>query len=555
MTKQSIKYFRNSQLIIYPSAMADLIDSSTVKLPFEECGDSILQYDKSLNEIFLEEVTSYTVETIDETPFKKDDFKSIGTYVSKSTGLLKFVNYLGAATFKGLKLNIISQKLSEEAVQTVISDIQNSYLDLVYDFHNPTTLKTRNTKRNQVRIEYHKLKLILSMLEHKRPEKNIYKIIERILNNSYQSYYKQERSVTIHDSIPFGNLDISSMVSGRNDYYPIQPTQIQNSKLVNSFYRHTGRRILPVYFTLNETLDTFDNHENRFIKYFLTLLIHSLKKLQQMITHKGIFGYNKTLIQSIQQHVKKLNHIVTSAFFREISPLTMIPFQSQVLNKREGYSELFHHYIILSTQQELVFDDEIDNLIDSKRFDKLYELWCFFKVVEAFKQINHGLYEKHITFTVNRERILFNEKNDNCYFTFVNFAGLNLNIKVHFQKYFIGGRDTYTLDYDPDITIEVFKNNSLSARVFFDAKYRVDFDKNEVGRFKAEDINKMHAYIDAICNSKGAYILYPGDIEKLFRVNPIDVLPGVGALCLKPNDNGDKLNLIKFINDIIDELK
>lgn len=541
-------------MIIYPSAYADSIDISNLTKPFDDCEDAILQYDESLNELFLEEVTSYTVESIDNSPFEKNDFKSIGTYVSKGTGVLKYINYLGATTFKGLKLNIISQKLSEEAVQTVISDIQKSYLDLVYDFHNPTALKTRNTKRNQVRIEYHKLKLILSMLEHKRPEKNIYNIIDRIINNPYISYYKQERSVTVHDAFSFGDLDMSSMVSGRNEYYLLQPAQLPNSQLVRSFQRHTGKRILPVHYTLNETVDTLDNHENRFIKYFLTLLINYLKKLEKMITLKGIFGYNKSLIQSIQLHVKKLSHIVTSAFFREISPLTMIPYQSQVLNKREGYREIFHHFIIISTQQELVFDDEIDNLIDSKRIDKLYELWCFFKVVEAFKQINNGLYEENITFTVNNQRILFNEKSDNCYFTFINFAGLNIDVKVHFQKCF-SGSDTYTLEYDPDITVEVFKNGSLNAHVYFDAKYRVDFDKNEVGKFKADDINKMHAYIDSIFFSKGAYILYPGDINKIFRVKQKNLLPSIGAICLKPKDSLDSSNLIDIINEIINDLK
>lgn len=556
MTKQFIKYFKNNHVIIYPSEFVELIDIAKAKNKFEICENSSIQYDESTDELFLQEVTSYTVEVVDSTPFIRSDFKSIGTYVSRNTGLLRYINYLGIASFRGLKLNIISQKISEDATQTVISDIQKSYLDLIYDFHNPTQLKTRNTKRNQVRVEYHKLKLILSMLEHKRPEKNIYKIIERILNNPYQSYYKQERSATVHDSFSFADIDISSMVSGRNEYFSISPTQLQNSNIVNSFQYHSGKRILPVYFELQEPFETFDNHENRFIKYFLTLLIRYLKVLKQMITEKGIFGYNKDIIHSIKIHTKKLNHIVSSTFFREISPLKMIPYQSQVLNKREGYREIFHYYNIISAQQELIFDEEIDNLIDSKRIDKLYELWCFFKVVNAFKQLNHGQFEDNTTFSINKERILFSEENDNCYFTFANFMNLNLDINVHFQKSFSGnGSDTYTLDYDPDITIEVFKNHSLISRVFFDAKYRVDFDKNGVGNFKPDDINKMHAYMDAIFYSSGAYILYPGDYTKIFQVNKNSLHPSIGALCLKPSDITDTSYLVNFIKKTISELK
>ena len=64
----------------------------------------------------------------------------------------------------------------------------------------------------------------------------------------------------------------------------------------------------------------------------------------------------------------------------------------------------------------------------------------------------------------------------------------------------------------------------------------------------------MHTYKDAIIGSLGAYVLYPGDKNRIFPETPPNKLPSVGAFPLKPG--GDDFNeeeiIEKFIKQVFD---
>ena len=58
-----------------------------------------------------------------------------------------------------------------------------------------------------------------------------------------------------------------------------------------------------------------------------------------------------------------------------------------------------------------------------------------------------------------------------------------------------------------------------------------------IHRWREEDIDKMHAYRDAISGVHGAFILYPGEAAAIFNPPTGQGLwHGVGALPLQPND-------------------
>ena len=100
----------------------------------------------------------------------------------------------------------------------------------------------------------------------------------------------------------------------------------------------------------------------------------------------------------------------------------------------------------------------------------------------------------------------------------------------------------------PDITVQ---NKTTGILFHFDAKYRINSyvgsDDLEHKTFKNDDVNKMHAYLDAIYHSDSAIVLYPGTKFKFFvNSKPSKVvedlksdfdLKGVGALPLIPGRN------------------
>jgi len=95
---------------------------------------------------------------------------------------------------------------------------------------------------------------------------------------------------------------------------------------------------------------------------------------------------------------------------------------------------------------------------------------------------------------------------------------------------------------------------ALAVWVHFDAKYKKDIKSQfaqlddeaqleaeaqleQLGVSKREDILKMHAYRDAINQTAGAYVVFPGDSERQLSVWD-ELLPGVGALPLRPSGDG-----------------
>ena len=119
---------------------------------------------------------------------------------------------------------------------------------------------------------------------------------------------------------------------------------------------------------------------------------------------------------------------------------------------------------------------------------------------------------------------------------------------------------SYSLKFRPDYTLCI-KYGGHEYFIHFDAKYKskgipneYDFNKRD-HMYKFEDVYKMHTYKDAILKTEGAYVLYPGEFPKIFRINENDLIPSVGAFPLTPGKNGDEEECLRsVILDAIDNI-
>lgn len=109
--------------------------------------------------------------------------------------------------------------------------------------------------------------------------------------------------------------------------------------------------------------------------------------------------------------------------------------------------------------------------------------------------------------------------------------------------------------------------------IHFDAKYKVqqifwkdnanevteeslneEKEEQENGIYKDVDLYKMHTYKDAIRRTGGAYILYPGDVNRKMK-GFHEIIPGLGAFCIKPNSSEVDLEPLKgFIKEVVQHL-
>lgn len=548
MTLYNLLYYINDSFIIYPSEFDQRIDIDNCIENYMIINEtSNLMYDSEKNYLYLIETQKYNVQCINNNYFNKEQFNSIGEYVSKQLGVLQYINYIGFTEFLGVPIYVKNRKINEIEFQGMVNKIQDTVVDLVYDFNKPTYLSTKLNQKKNTSIEYHKLRFLLSLLETNRPDKNIYNLLDVVVKKPHVKLEYILNEYMTNEVENFYNSDLISLVSGANSYTSFANNNLKRNSLANKIHEKSGKNLIPEKVQVNDKYLDFDTHENRFIKYFINHIIDILKQLSKFYKkEKRIYNDIDT---KITKHIKRLNMYLQSPFFINLGNLTLIPFQSQVLNKKEGYKQIFNFFNIINAQHSIIFDEEIEQMIDSKSIDKIYELWCYFTIIEVVRKIygDMGSYSK-IVFKQNKIRKFFETNNGSCFYEFFDQSNKLYNAKIYFQKKFFSP-ESYSQNYDPDICIEILDDHlQVVNRYLLDAKFRVDLEKGN--KFRPEDINKMHAYLDAIKHSLGSYVLYPGDIHKIFDRNSNTKFQGVGAFCLNPNNAENLQTLESFLRFI-----
>lgn len=213
---------------------------------------------------------------------------------------------------------------------------------------------------------------------------------------------------------------------------------------------------------------------------------------------------------------------------------------------------------------------------------EIYEKWCFLALVEVLQRIE-GV-------SISPRSMFYNEKSglevDVREGSILTGVAVKLGVSLAFtlgynKKYTRHGRrqdGSWSVEMKPDISLEIvpFGEEELKTVVHFDAKYRVDgvgsgaddagrteesAGEGRARRSKRADLVKMHAYRDAIRNSAGSYVLYPGQSdgknEEFRRYD--EMVPGLGAFALTPtteahaqDDEADKLQT--FLAALLDHV-
>jgi hypothetical protein len=169
-------------------------------------------------------------------------------------------------------------------------------------------------------------------------------------------------------------------------------------------------------------------------------------------------------------------------------------------------------------------------------------------------------------------------------FTVTLASGMVLRLHLYYEWTFQIQRGatepaSYSRQFKPDYTLAIFPARFPSeqaasvegktAYIHFDAKYRaesmkmifgellkdeeLDLEKQEAkasSTYQRGDLLKMHTYNDAVRQTAGSYVLYPGsDTEtKLNKFH--EIVPGVGAFVLKPGKDEYRAELKRFLLDV-----
>lgn len=129
--------------------------------------------------------------------------------------------------------------------------------------------------------------------------------------------------------------------------------------------------------------DNIDTPENRFFKYFIEMVDYIIDDCLNNIAD----GYVKDELTSFS---KETSYYLSQKYFNDISPMDYAPFNSQVLQKKEGYRDILHYFLMLEFSYKLNWNEVIDNFEGyEKKLSDLYEYWCYFKLIKILKTLTN----------------------------------------------------------------------------------------------------------------------------------------------------------------------
>ncbi|GEP73707.1 hypothetical protein LRA02_25750 [Lentilactobacillus rapi] len=526
---KNFKAFKFKSFVLYTDNASDLdlvkLKSQDINsgISFAEDTNGIIR-DKNGN-FHIFEWNVYHVFGLQGNKLSSEDNFFSGTFNKNNNGTILFKNFVGTASFKGQILLVDSKKVRtrdlEKNIKMIEKRIENS---IRFNFNsNGITSGTFQRRNNEKHNFFEFIKVFNLMRDNK-----VLPYIRYVEKHPNKQFSKTVNEIPLSSAQSIDDDGLIDIFSGRSQFQ--KGSKLSFSSQFNGFYPQT--------IIAHEDKTIIDTGENQFVKFFLKMLISKLdgfiQDLNNMRTNDGTITIDSDFIKSVQKMKILLQHELANPFFNQISKLTFINQASTTLTKQYGYKQLFYQYINIKNVPVGAFDVEsLIALYENKSVDKMYEYICLFRLVDILGYM-YSNSKTNIKTVNNGYTISLSETNGDIQFNFYGHKGLPdamLTYQTSFsrknKKY-----NTFSINLRPDITLTI-KTKTKVIYYHFDSKFKIGYD----GSNKDEDIGKMRTYCDAISNTKGAFVLYPGKQFNIYH-RPRDFrFQGVGAFPLNVNSN------------------
>ena len=476
-----------------------------------------------------------------------------GSHSGILVGAIDFLNSPGKFSFafeyrnednqietEQLELYVASPKLdTKNDLQQITALINQEYENYVFDY----------------------LTLTFSSFSLVRTERNNSIIWLSIFKNVVDEYF---RSVKFIMSRP-NNKPV------RKIYYA-RPERIRRwAPQQEERYRDLGKDAEMHYFRYEQTENTVNTRENLFVKYSLHVLGKKFREVFAEVSslYKDMAKEEREALSNYNKMFKRLE---TSSFFSKVGEFEGFRQESAILQQRSGYSQIYKTWLMLKSSLELV-DGKTD--IGLKKIWELYEIWCFLVMKRLIaKVLGIGLDDTEHIHENKSDMLNTMLKSEMSHM--VEFINPENGDIVHLEYQHTYSRNskefkTTTTEQRPDIVVTITKPDRFVLTYLYDAKYRVQDDKNDGEIDEGADIdladyplpdaiNQMHRYRDAIYYAMkdderprgkeviGGYILFPGRtegdvVENRYFYKSIKQV-NIGAFPLLPAQEDHKENVV-----------
>lgn len=493
---------------------------------------------------------------------------STGIYVGH---LKKLVCNIDTNDVQGyIHIEIRSKKADYESdYRVMLGEIAEYYTDLVLQQGAPVTQHLEIDENTTSQTLYQRFSFVKSLIENESFNEAIHKVTSNPIKKWTESYVRC--NITNVRKLSRKNL---RQIASLNDRIPLP----QNYRSLPSYLKS-----VPRYIDAEYKHDTIDNQENRFIKFVLRtfyMFCLDIKKMENA---------SERLKLEADQTIERIAGYLENQFFRQVSMPTYLNLNSPVLQRKEGYREVFQTWLMFDFAAKLNWiggDDVYD--AGKKNVATLYEYWMFFKLLELISDF-FGIETKekiklvrtdsdgiNLNLVQGKQQMLYGRQksssrliNVSFYYnrTFSNIS--ENNDPIHSAgSWTMSMRPDYTLSFWPgEISEKEAEKQDLITHIHFDAKYRLnnillkdepdvkrdlseEKSEQELGIYKRADLLKMHAYKDAIRRTSGAYVLYPGTENNVIK-GYHEIIPGLGAFSIRPGHwQNDSIALRQFLAEV-----
>jgi predicted component of viral defense system (DUF524 family) len=336
---------------------------------------------------------------------------------------------------------------------------------------------------------------------------------------------------------------------------------------------------VPATIMVPRTVESLDTPENRFVRFVLERWQELLLQVHDRLSAEKASSPVVRGIREVEALLAKIASWLAAPLFDEVGHLTIIPSNSQVLQKRTGYRDLFRAFIQVEAAATLSWRGD-DDLFKAGQRDvaTLYEVWVLYQVATLIARATETPWDGSSLLVVGENELGVHLKGGEAPILkgTIERLGRKMAIELYYNRTFARDREqSWSRPMRPDLSLWIGPVEGSPAPfepvwIHFDAKYRVesitklfgDSDQSEVvketeeerqGKTRRADLLKMHAYRDAIRRSAGAYVIYPGSaVEKNPQYH--ELLPGLGAFPLRPSSADTAAGteeLGKFIEDLL----
>ncbi|MDP3486131.1 MAG: DUF2357 domain-containing protein [Methanobacteriaceae archaeon] len=514
-------------------------------------------------------------------PFEPLKFPMDDETSYRCAGTLNFRSYVGKSfldveknSIKSIPipLEVRSKKIKYyEQYPAMIADLSEICSALIYELKSPL-FQSFNLDSKKKSTLYEDFMLLEYLF---RPE-NLPATYEYLIRNLYSRLDSYMETVPASFASNLGPSEIIKVIS--------TPENLYKSPKVPPKWPKNLKNYIPDVIDQVKYQDSIDTPENRFFKHFLEsldILIHDLIK-------KSEDGYVK---DKLMDYSDEIGYYLSQRWLKDVGRMQYTPLSSQVLQKREGYRDILKYFLSLELSFRLAWDEISDNFKGYERkLSELYEYWCYFKLLKVLNKLSDNKLDFNDVFKLNEDEWSISVRKGKKSAQKFNIKIEDMDIEVTLMYNRLFSRNTqdrsYSLPFKPDYSLLINIDNQIFF-IHFDAKYRSEVEildfYNKIGsqklsneekevinekenqkatqrdveeershKYKNGDIYKMHTYKDAILRTEGAYVLYPGSKDGIFKVNDNEPIPSVGAFPLNPGENGKEENdLGEFIKAVL----